>query len=231
MKYIFFFIGFIVSVSVKSQKTEILTSFGIDYRTYPIDIEDAQQGPLPTSTYGELTGSAFWKVLSVHGKLGVKTKDNWLFSLSLYSRYNHNHFLDDPYIPNSPNSYYYNEDTRAKNKIKFDVFVETEKKIRIKRNHEQYFTMLLGVGYTNLNSNTDITYLKNNVSGGTAQPTIYKGSFQQFCPKLSIGYQYKKIKGSIDSYFIEDPLLTNYTSIWLGATISYELVLKKRSKI
>ncbi|GEM_PF-3251997 len=221
-------ISFFVSKICFCQNTFI--EAGLDYRTYPIDVEDAPRGPLPTSTYGSLTGDGFWKTLSIHGRFGIKTKKNWLFSVALHSRYNHNHFIEDPHIPNSQISYYYNENAKDKKKIKFDVFAEVEKKIKIKRNQEKYLTILGGLGFVNINSQTDITYLKNNISGNPPQLTRYKGSFKHFGPKFSLGYQYKRIKSSIDTYVIEDPGLTNYTSLWFGASLSYELMLKSKKR-
>jgi hypothetical protein len=34
----------------------------------------------------------------------------------------------------------------------------------------------------------------------------------------------------MDAYIIEDPILANHTSLWIGASISYEMVLKKEKK-
>jgi hypothetical protein len=51
-----------------------------------------------------------------------------------------------------------------------------------------------------------------------------------FGPRLSLGYEYKKIKASLNAFIIEDPELTNLTSLWIGATIGYEMLLKKKKK-
>lgn len=210
-----------------AQQPRIFISAGVDYRTDPIDIEDIPRGPIPSSTYGDLTGFAFWKVLSIHGRVGIKTKDNWLFSVVTYTRYNHNHFLEDPYSPSGPTTTNYNENTKDKEKIKFDIFFDVEKKIRVRKKQEKYLTILAGVGFTNINSGTDFTY-RMNLPGGPSEPVRYKGSYLHFGPKLSLGYQYKRVKGSLDGYIIEDPLQIDLTSLWLGATISYELKLRKK---
>jgi hypothetical protein len=161
--------------------------------------------------------------------LGIKTKKNWLLSIVGNTRYNHNHYSEDPLIPSGPTVYYYNENTKEKEKIKLDVFFDVEKKIRIRRNKERFLTILTGLGLTNINSQVDITYRRNNYTGGTNDPIRYKGSYLHFGPKFSLGYQYKKIKSSLDAYFIEDPLKTNLTSLWIGAAISYEMSLKKNT--
>jgi hypothetical protein len=215
--------------SAQKHKPVPVFSFGLDYRQTPIDIEDVPRGPSLTSTFGELTDFDFWRVLSVHGRLGIKTKSNWLLSIVGYTRYNHNHYVEDPLMPSGPTVYVYNENTKDKERFKFDVFVDLEKKIRLKRNQDKFFTILAGLGLTNINSQVDIIYQKNN-TGGTTIPTKYKGTYLQLGPKLSLGYQQKRIKSSLDAYFIEDPLKTDLTSLWLGATISYEMRLKKKNK-
>jgi hypothetical protein len=215
-------------ICAMTQQKETFAGFGLDFRQDPIDIEDVPRGPSLTSTYGKLTHLNFWKVLSIHGRLGIKSKDNWLFSIVCYTRYNPNHYVEYPFIPSGLTSLSYNENAKAKKRIKFDLFLDIEKKLRIRRNLEKYLTILAGLGLTNINSQANLTYQRNDNSGGTPEPISYKGSYLHFGSRFSLGYQYKRLKCSLDAYVIEDPLKTDLTSLWLGATISYELNLKKR---
>ncbi len=221
---------FIFSTSISGQNSTHIINIGIDYRTYPIDIEDTPvdaNGGLQGSTYGDLTGDGFWKTISIHGKYGVNTKKNFCFSVAVHARYNHNHYTKEPYYVIAPTVLGTDPKTPAKFKLKFDLFLDIEKKIRVKKNRESFLFVIGGIGFTNINSGTDIYYVKNTFTG-SPQPARYKGDFLHFGPRFSLGYQHKKIKGSLDAYFIEDPGLTDLLSLWLGATISYEIVIKKR---
>lgn len=213
-----------------SQNSHWLLSAGVDYRQYPIDIEDAPLGGLPSSTYGDLTGDKFWKTASIHVRACFRLTHNWQLSIVGYTRYNHNHFTEDPYQADGATTTVYNENTLDKHKIKFDVFADIEKKIRLSKMQEKYLILLGGLGFTNINSGTNFQYLINGPVGTVPQPAIYKGSFLHFGPRCSIGYQYKRIRTTIDAYFIEDPELTNYTSLWLGAAFSYDLLLNRKKK-
>lgn len=229
MRLIFFSLFLTISFFSTAQLKGSFLCFGIDYRWYPTDIEDASSGPLTPingSTFGELTDSRFWQVLSIHGRLGIEAKKKWLFSIVCNARYNHNNYIEDPYIQTGPTSGSFIKNTREKKKIKLDVFFDIEKKIRLVKKQEKYLTLLAGLGFTNINSHTSVTY-KSNIS---SEIKTYTGSYLNFGPKFSIGYQYKKIKGSLDTYMIEDPLKSNLTSLWLGATVSYEIRLKNKKR-
>jgi hypothetical protein len=227
MRRLILIIALTFSMLVKAQKLKPFAAVGLDYRQELIDIEDVPRGGSLTSTYGELTHAKFWQALSLHGRFGIKTKNNWLFSIVGYTRYNPNHYLEDPYSISGPTTTNFNENTKSKSKIKFDVFLDVEKKIKLSKNEEKYLTILSGLGLMNINSQADL-YYKPNIPGGTSEPKKYVGSYFDFGPKLSLGYQFKKIKGSLDAYFTEDELKTNLTAMWVGVTISYELNLKRK---
>jgi hypothetical protein len=221
----------IFSTTIIGQKNKHIINIGIDYRTYPIDIEDTPvdaSGGLQSSTYGDLTGDGFWKTISIHGRYGVLTKKKWCFSIAAYARYNHNHYTKEPYYVIAPTVLGTDPNTPDKSKLKIDLFLDIEKKITLKKNRENYLFFIGGVGLTNINSGTDIDYIKNNYPGGSQQPARYKGNFLNFGPRFSVGYQHNKIKGSLDAYFIEDPGLTDLLSLWFGVTISYEIALKRK---
>lgn len=220
-------ISFFVSKICFCQNTFI--EAGLDYRIYPIDVEDAPNGPLPSSTYGSLTGDGFWKTISIHGRWGILTKNYWAFSFSTYIRYNHNHYKEEPYYIVAPTVLGTDQNTPDKSKLKFDFFFDIEKKVRTRKTSKNYLFLLGGIGFTNVNSGTNFPYLRG-VFTGSPQPARYKGSFLHIGPRFSLGYQYKRIKSSIDIYIIEDPGLTNYTSLWFGASLSYELMLKSKKR-
>lgn len=226
LKYIGLFLLLAVPVYGITQQKQLFTGVGIDYRQDPIDIEDVPRGPSLQSTYGYLTHNDFWKVLSIHGRAGIKIKQTWIFSLVSYVRYGRSHYLEDPYTPSGPTITSFNPHTTSRSKARFDVFIDAEKKLRIRKRREKYLTIMVGLGFTNINSGVSLSY-RSNISGNIIS---YKGSYLHFGPRFSLGYQYKKIKGSLDAYVIEDPLKTNLTSVWTGATISYEFVWKKRRK-
>ena len=120
-------------------------------------------------------------------------------------------------------------DRTEKKNFKYDAFLDIEKKVQIKKDSEKYLFVLAGIGFTNINTHFDV-FLQDTLPTGPVEGKRYVGSFFRFSPHLSIGYQYEKIKASLDSYIIEGPDRTNLTSLWLGATISYEINLKRKKK-
>lgn len=208
----------------QAKRSNMFFGAGIDYRQYPIDIEDAPPGPLPHDEGPPLDDLKIWQVFSIHGRSGLQLKKNWFVSISLYTRYNLLHRIQAINIANP-----YPENVKVKKNFKYDLFLDVEKKFLLKRNEERYFFVMAGLGITNLNSRFDIT-LTDSTEYGPFPPHHYSGTLLHFSPRLSIGYQYGKMKISLDSYIIEDPALTNLTSLWLGTTISYESLLKRKKK-
>lgn len=214
---------------VFAQNTRNLISFGLDYRIYPIDIEDVPRGPLPRNNGLPPNDEKFWQTFSVHSEFGLQIQKNWVFSASLYGRYNLLHRIENvnytspyPTVLGPPL-----KKSKEKKNLKFDFFLDVEKKIRLKKNNQQFLFIKGGAGFTNINSRFDII-LTDSLESVPFDTKHYKGTFFHFGPRLSIGYQYNKIKASIDGYIIEDPMLTNLTSMWLGASLSYEIKLKRK---
>ena len=88
---------------------------------------------------------------------------------------------------------------------------------------------MAGVGFTNINSQFDIT-LTDSLASIPYPSHHYHGTLFHFGPRVSLGYQYNKLKASLDAYVIEDPLKTDLTSLWIGVTINYEMLLKKKKR-
>ena len=84
---------------------------------------------------------------------------------------------------------------------------------------------MVGMGFTNINSRWDVV-LVDTVYGNPFS-YHYKGTHFHFGPRLSLGYQYKMIRLSLDAYVIEDPIRANLTSLWTGATLSYEMIWRR----
>lgn len=216
---------------VAGQKENQFLSFGFDYRQYPIDIEDVPRGPLPPDNGLPSDDSKFWRPLSIHGRYGFKLKRNWLLSVSFYGRYNLLHRLEginylSPYptvLEPSP------QKVIERKNSKFDFFIDVEKKRKIKKGKEIYLFVLTGIGFTNINSKFDII-LTDSLESRPFQSHHYYGTLLHFGPHISLGYQYEKVKASLDAYMIENPTLANLTSLWIGGTISYEITLRKKKK-
>lgn len=223
MKFIFSTLLLYTFLQTEAQSKQDFISFGLDYRIFPIDIEDVPSGPLPADKGLPDDDSKFWQAISVHTRYGIRLKRNWSLSLSFYTRYNLLHRLeginvDKPYPGN----------IRKKRSFKYDCFVDMERKFRLKKNDRSFF-ILAGAGITNMNSRFDIT-LTDYRDSGPFPPRRYKGTFLHFSPRLSLGYQYQKMRGSFDTYFIEGSTRNNLAALWFGGTISYELQLKKKKK-
>ena len=231
MKHFFLFIVISISFRAFAQKPTPFLSYGLDYRMYPIDIENAPRGPLPSDNGLPADDSKFWKVLSIHGRYGFILEQNWLLSASLYSRYNLLHRVQgiNYYSPSPTVLEPSDRKVKERKNLKLDFFIDAEKKMKLKKNKERYFFALAGIGFTNINSRFAIV-LTDSVESIPFDSRHYKGTLFHFSPRISLGYQYNKLKASLDAYIIEDPTLANLTSLWIGATISYEMLLKKKKK-
>lgn len=211
----------VFSLLTFGQSGNSIISFGLDYRQYPIDIEDVPRGGYHSNALPD--NSRFWQVISVHGRYGIKLKKNWSLSLAFYTRYNHMNWLQGYNYVNPPS------DRTEKMNFKYDAFLDVEKKVQLKKDTERFLFLLIGVGFTNTNTHFDV-FLQDTLPTGPVEGKRYIGSFVHLSTRLSFGYQYEKIKASLDAYIIEGPDRTNLTSLWLGATISYEINLKKKKK-
>jgi len=231
MRLFFLCSAILISFCTSAQKTISFFSFGLDHRQYPIDIEDVPRGPSIDNNGLPSDDRRFWSVTSIHGRYGMIFGKNWFVSSAFYGRYNLLHRTESinyfsPYptvLEPSPKK------IKERKNLKFDFFIDVEKKIKLKKSKEIYLFALAGIGFTNINSRFDIT-LTDSVNSIPFDSHHYHGTFLHFGPHLSLGYQYKKIKASLDAYVIEGPDLSNLTSLWTGATISYEVLLKKKKK-
>lgn len=231
MRLYFLSTAIFISFWATAQKTSPIFSFGLDYRIYPIDVEDVPRGPLPRDNGLPPDDSKFWKTLSVHGRYGFISEKNWLLSASFYGRYNLLHRLEgvNYFSPNPTVLEPSPQKVKEKKNLKFDFFIDIEKKIKLKESKEIFFFALAGIGFTNINSKFDIA-LTDSIESMPLSSRHYFGTFLHFSPRISLGYQHEKIKTSLDAYIVEGPDLNNLTSLWLGATISYEISIKRNNK-
>jgi hypothetical protein len=223
MKYLLFLIALICSLAANSQKPVSFFSFGLDYRQYPIDIENVPRGQLPRPKGLPSYNLQFWKIPSVHSQFGALLKKNWVLTGTLYSRYNLLNRTQNVNYSRPP------EKVKRRNNFKYDFFLDIEKKLRIKKDKEKYFLASAGIGFTNINSKFDVTLIDTTAYGNYGS-IRYHGTMFHFGPRISLGYQYKKLKITLNAYIIEDPELTNLNSLWTGATISYVMILRKKKK-
>jgi hypothetical protein len=196
-------------------------SFGLDYRQYPIDIENVPRGSI--SAKGLPDNSRFWKIISLHGRIGFNLNNNWYIGSTFYLRYNHLHWLQGKNLTNPSVG-----NRKEKKNFKYDWFVDIEKRVQLKKNTENYFIALVGLGFTNLNSRFNV-FLQDTLQNGTTSGRLYSGTYKNFGPRISIGYQNKKINTSIDSYIIEGPDLNNLIALWIGLSVRYEVIIKPRN--
>ncbi|MEZ5034670.1 MAG: hypothetical protein R2796_06750 [Chitinophagaceae bacterium] len=226
---IFFLIYFItISVYSSAQKRNTFFSFGVDYRIYPIEIENIPRGPQPEDNGLPSDDRKFWQAISIFGSYGIGIKQNWCISASIYGRYNLLHRTENiNYISPSPTVLKPSKQNfKTRKNIKFDFFIDVEKKIKKKKNIEKNFFIIVGLGFTNINSKYDIV-LTDSVESVAFDSRHYKGSMLHFGPRINIGYQFKKIKASLVGYLIEDPKHKHLTTLWPGISLCYELKNKK----
>jgi len=221
MKFLFSTLLLLAFLQTEAQNKQSFLSFGLDYRIFPIDTEDVPNGPLPADMGLPDDDSKFWQAISAHTRYGIRLKRNWSLSFSFYTRYNLLHRLEGINVDKP-----YPENIRKKKNFKYDAFIDLEKKIRLRKFNQSFF-ILAGAGFTNMNSRYDIT-LTDYTDSWPFLPRRYKGTFLRFTPRLSLGYQHRKMRGSLDTYFIEGSTRNNLTALWFGGTISYEMQLKKK---
>lgn len=224
MKYLLITTIFLCSYVAKAQKTIPVISIGLDFRINPFDIEDIPRGPLPTPKGFPDYNSKFWQTISIHGQYGLLFKKNWLLSTTLYTRYNLLHRIENiNYSRPLP------EKVKGKNNFKYDLFLDIEKKIPLKKNKERYFLGSVGLGFTNINTKFDVT-LNDTSEVGTSISKRYKGTMFHFGPRISLGYQYCRIKAYLNTHIIEGRDLIGLTALWIGGSLSYELMLKSKKR-
>jgi len=222
MKSLFAGVFFLHSFFVSAQTSKTFITLGIDYRQYPIDIEDVPRGAYSSNAMPYQDN--FWNTFSICSRFGLNLKKKWSISLAGYIRYNHNHYLQGVNLA-TPRQ----EKIKEKKKIKFDLFIDAEKKISLKKGKNRFLTVLAGIGFTNINTGYDV-FLQDTLPSGPTQGYRYTGNYLHFGPRINLGYQYEKIKFSIDTYVIEGPDLTNLTSLWFGASLCYEIPIRKKNK-
>jgi hypothetical protein len=222
MKSLFAGVIFLHTCLASAQTSNTFFSFGIDYRQYPIDIEDVQRGGYSSNAMPR--EGNFWNTSSICSRYGLNFKENLSISLASYIRYNHNHFLQGVNLA-TPQQ----EKIKEKKKIKFDFFLDVEKKFSLKKGKNRFLTALAGIGFTNINTGYDI-FLQDTLPSGPIQGYQYTGNYLRFGPRINLGYQYERLKFSIDTYVIEGPDLTNLTSLWFGASLCYEIPIGKKNK-
>jgi hypothetical protein len=229
MKIFFFTIALLISLCTNAQNNITFFELGLNYRQDPLDIEDVPRGPSLPSGQSGFYGSRFCKVLSLSSNLGVQTNNLFGFSVSAFTRYNHLYWLQ------GRNFNYYDihdpeyDNRKEKKNFKYDIFLNAEKKFRLKKSKERFLFASGGIGFTNLNTKYDVM-LQDTFPSGPGEKYNYKGTLLHLSPRFSLGYQFEKLKASIDAFVVEGPDLTNLTSLWLGATIRYEMKFKKRKK-
>jgi hypothetical protein len=199
------------------QGKNVFLSFGFDYRDNPIDIEDVPRGPgLPNN--GGFYDTKFWQTTSVHSRVGMLLTNKWKLSVAAYARYNHFHWMDG--IAHE----------KSKKNLKYDLFSDAEYAFQLHKKKQRYLFMMAGLGVTNLHTKYNVHLRYITPWGDTTAVKQFRGTFAHFTPRFSIGYQFEKLKASLDAYFVEGIDRNELTAIWIGATISYELILKNKKR-
>jgi hypothetical protein len=206
------------SGQVKSSRFFI--SAGINYRQYPIDIEDVPLGGYHSN--GEFYSSKFWKTASLQAGVGKEFKKNWQLSLTLHGRYNHFYLLELP-----REGLMDTQHLKQRKNFKYDLFLEAEKGFHLKKKKQRYFLVSAGLGLINMNTRYNMTIPGIHPSG-TPYELHFEGTLFRVSPKISLGYQYKRIKAELDVIVIEGPDLTGLVSLWFGATARYEFPVRKK---
>ena len=219
---LFFFLLLACTARCQKHSPAFFAVAGAEYRQYQIDVEDVPRGPLPGNNGLPSDDSRFWKAISLDAQFGVRVREKWSVSLSTCVRYNLLHRLEGINIDKP-----YPKSIKEKKNFKYDLFFDIEKNIRLKKNKERYLFAIAGIGFTNINSAFDII-LTDSYESGIFPSHHYQGTFLHFTPHINIGYRYKKIRVSVNTYFVEDPLLANLTSLWIGSSVNYEIDIRKK---
>jgi len=215
-------LGLFVSSTSLAQTNSPFILMGIDYRQYPIDIENAPRGPYNSN--GGFYGDKFWKTPSLLLGTGLSFKKNLALSLTTFTRYNHLYWLDGQNFASQ------NVKKRAERKnIKLDMFIDIDKSFRVKKSKNNFLFASLGIGVLNLNTKYNVV-IQDTFPNGLGIARHYKGSLTKLAPRISTGYRFKNFKIFIEAFITENPDLTNLISLWLGGGLKYDLFLKNRVK-
>jgi hypothetical protein len=211
-------ISHVFANNLHAQKLKSFAVIGVDYRQYPLDIEDVPRGG--SSTNGLPSDLRFWRAMSLNTGIGILFKKNYSGLLTFYSRYNHFYWIQGY---NEINSISKRKDRKNS---KFDVFADVKKKWLVNKNKARFLFATIGIGVSNVNTQYDF-YLQDTLISGPGPVQHFTGDFLHFGPKVSFGLQMKKLIVGVNAFVIEGPQRNNLTSLWLGVGIGYEFDLKK----
>lgn len=204
------------------QNSRFIFRGGVNYRFFPIDIENVPRGGY--SSNGLPKNEKFWKTLSVQGEVGTGISTHWNLNLQVVARYNHLHWLQGENLTTQ------SPDKRPEKKnLKMDLVLLIERQFPLKKNTEHALFTAFGLGLTNINTRYSV-FLQDTIASGPTQGNLYEGEFTHFGPFFRVGYQYKSIRISFDTNFIEGPDRTNLTAIWMGVGIVKEIRSRKEWK-
>lgn len=222
MRYLIILLGLFLSSASLAQRNSPFILMGVDYRQFPIDIENAPGGPY--SGNGGFYADKFWKVSSLVLGTGLSMKRNLDLSIITFTRYNHLHWLEGRNFASQST-----QKRKEKKNFKLDVFFDLNKNISLRKSKKNYFIASLGIGLINLNTNYDVI-IQDTFPGGPGMARHYKGSLTKLAPRISTGYRFRNFKIFMEAFITENPDLTNLTSLWLGGGLKYDLFLKNGEK-
>lgn len=224
MNRIFVLILF-TNLSASAQDKNILLTAGIVYKGHPFDIEDVPRGG-NYSGGGDFFGWEFWDVWGLHAQVALPLNNNWILSTEGNIRYNHFHWTEGYNSYTSGTVAYYNADRSFKRNFKYDAFILAERIVDLNKKRNGHYFVNAGVGLINMNTRYNVT-LQDTVNGTPLGVEHYNGTLMRLSPKMSLGYQYKFLRFSVDGCITEDPSLMNLTSLWLGVTFGYQFNIRK----
>lgn len=217
MKPIFLLL-FLLPQLVQAQKSRFIFRAGVEYRFFPIDIEDVPSGGYSSNSLPD--DEKFWKTPSIQLEAGTAITRNSTISFQLTGRYNHLHWLQGMNYVNPP------YERAARKNLKLDLYAIIEQKFPLDKKGNQSLFSSLGFGFTNLNTKYSV-FLQDTLPSGPTQGKLYEGDFTHFGLQLRVGYQYKTLRFSYFAHLIEGPDRTGLASLWMGIGLAHEIRSQK----
>lgn len=215
---------FLISFSVITYaqlKNAPKINVGIARRPELFELENDFFRPRYTKGY-QFYGLSYMKPTALALELSQRLNhERWLVQFSNYFSYN--------YLVTPVDSF--NRPKKDLKSFKYDCFIDVNYEIRFRKFKHSFIYVGVGIGRMNISKKFDYNYptgeLDNN---GNIVFTPRSTSLSFWAPRISVGFEFRKINAFVTAHYTPDEDLDSNPSLWVEYKLLYSFQLKKRKK-